>query len=84
MFGSLLLHTNSLNILTGATKVMRLSSLQVCKCSNEICLQLYEKEQLTDSSYLHIHGFVLCMLQCSIIQQKSVLPFIISVLSITG
>ncbi|RLN18231.1 protein RRP6-like 2 [Panicum miliaceum] len=30
--------------------------LEVCKCSNEICLQLYEKEQLTDSSYLHIHG----------------------------
>ena len=58
MFGSLLLHTNSLNILTGATKVMRLSSLQVCKRSNEICLQLYEKELLTDSSYLYIHGFV--------------------------
>ncbi|KAG2537928.1 protein RRP6-like 2 [Panicum virgatum] len=30
--------------------------LEVCKRSNEICLQLYEKEQLTDSSYLHIHG----------------------------
>ncbi|KAG2548909.1 protein RRP6-like 2 isoform X2 [Panicum virgatum] len=30
--------------------------LVVCKRSNEICLQLYEKEQLTDSSYLHIHG----------------------------
>ncbi|KAF8672592.1 hypothetical protein HU200_049279 [Digitaria exilis] len=29
---------------------------EVCKRSNEICLQLYEKEQLTDSSYLHIHG----------------------------
>ncbi|KXG38469.1 protein RRP6-like 1 [Sorghum bicolor] len=30
--------------------------LEVCKRSNEICLQLYEKEQLTDTSYLHIHG----------------------------
>ncbi|CAM0956965.1 unnamed protein product [Alopecurus aequalis] len=30
--------------------------LEVCKRSNEICLQLYEKEQLTDSSYLYIHG----------------------------
>ncbi|WVZ59072.1 hypothetical protein U9M48_009273 [Paspalum notatum var. saurae] len=30
--------------------------LEVCKRSNEICLQLYEKEQLTDLSYLHIHG----------------------------
>ncbi|RCV42789.1 hypothetical protein SETIT_9G243800v2 [Setaria italica] len=30
--------------------------LEVCKRSNEICLQLYEKEQLTDSSYLHLHG----------------------------
>ncbi|CAN6318355.1 unnamed protein product [Urochloa humidicola] len=30
--------------------------LEVCKRSNEVCLQLYEKEQLTDSSYLHIHG----------------------------
>ncbi|KAM0836574.1 hypothetical protein ACQ4PT_062223 [Festuca glaucescens] len=30
--------------------------LEVCKCSNEICLQLYEKEPPTDKSYLHIHG----------------------------
>ncbi|VAH15874.1 unnamed protein product [Triticum turgidum subsp. durum] len=30
--------------------------LEVCKRSNEICLQLYEKELLTDSSYLYIHG----------------------------
>ncbi|CAM0145786.1 unnamed protein product [Urochloa decumbens] len=30
--------------------------LEVCKRSNEVCLQLYEKEQLTDSSYLHLHG----------------------------
>ncbi|XP_051192539.1 uncharacterized protein [Lolium perenne] len=29
---------------------------QVQECSNEICLQLYEKEQLTDQSYLHIYG----------------------------
>jgi len=70
MFGSLLLHTNSLNILTGATKVMRLSSLQVCKCSNEICLQLYEKEQLTDSSYLHIHGFVLACFNAALFSKN--------------
>ncbi|KAG8091666.1 hypothetical protein GUJ93_ZPchr0012g19672 [Zizania palustris] len=30
--------------------------LEVCKRSNDICLQLYEKELLTDSSYLYIHG----------------------------
>ncbi|TVU30605.1 hypothetical protein EJB05_22235 [Eragrostis curvula] len=30
--------------------------LEVYKRSNEICLQLYEKELLTDSSYLYIHG----------------------------
>uniref|UniRef100_A0A0D9Z299 HRDC domain-containing protein n=1 Tax=Oryza glumipatula TaxID=40148 RepID=A0A0D9Z299_9ORYZ len=29
---------------------------QVQKRSNEICLQLYEKELLTDTSYLHIYG----------------------------
>lgn len=31
---------------------------QVQKRSNEICLQLYEKELLTDTSYLHIYGSV--------------------------
>ncbi|KAG8073535.1 hypothetical protein GUJ93_ZPchr0006g42923 [Zizania palustris] len=30
--------------------------LEVQKRSNEICLQLYEKELLTDTSYLHIYG----------------------------
>ncbi|KAL6842391.1 hypothetical protein ACP4OV_027818 [Aristida adscensionis] len=30
--------------------------LEVYKRSNEICLQLYEKELLTESSYLYIHG----------------------------
>ncbi|KAM0890089.1 hypothetical protein ACQ4PT_027276 [Festuca glaucescens] len=30
--------------------------LEVQERSNEICLQLYEKEQLTDKSYLHIYG----------------------------
>ncbi|XP_062200590.1 protein RRP6-like 2 [Phragmites australis] len=30
--------------------------LEVYKRSNEICLQLYEKDLLTDSSYLYIHG----------------------------
>ncbi|KAM0870567.1 hypothetical protein ACQ4PT_039927 [Festuca glaucescens] len=30
--------------------------LEVQKRSNEICSQLYEKEQLTDRSYLHIYG----------------------------
>jgi hypothetical protein len=36
---------------------------QVQERSNEICLQLYEKEQLTDQSYLHIYGFVCCYFQ---------------------
>jgi hypothetical protein len=36
---------------------------QVQERSNEICLQLYEKEQLTDKSYLHIYGFVCCYFQ---------------------
>lgn len=30
--------------------------LEVYKRSKEICLQLYEKELLTHSSYLYIHG----------------------------
>ncbi|XP_066388730.1 protein RRP6-like 1 [Miscanthus floridulus] len=30
--------------------------LEVHKRSNEICLQFYEKELLTDTSYLHIYG----------------------------
>ncbi|KAM3315357.1 hypothetical protein ACQJBY_033842 [Aegilops geniculata] len=30
--------------------------LEVQKRSNDICLQLYEKELLTDKSYLHIYG----------------------------
>ncbi|XP_051182964.1 protein RRP6-like 2 isoform X3 [Lolium perenne] len=30
--------------------------LEVQERSNEICSQLYEKEQLTDKSYLHIYG----------------------------
>ncbi|KAF8720280.1 hypothetical protein HU200_023908 [Digitaria exilis] len=30
--------------------------LEVYKRSNEICLQFYEKELLTDTSYLHIYG----------------------------
>ncbi|KAJ1298723.1 hypothetical protein BS78_01G475500 [Paspalum vaginatum] len=30
--------------------------LEVHKRSNEICLQFYEKEMLTDTSYLHIYG----------------------------
>lgn len=36
--------------------------LQVHKRSNEICLQFYEKELLTDTSYLHIYGFECCFL----------------------
>lgn len=32
---------------------------QVYKRSNEICLQLYEKELLTDTSYLYIYGLVI-------------------------
>ncbi|OEL38949.1 Protein RRP6-like 2 [Dichanthelium oligosanthes] len=34
--------------------------LEVHKRSNEICLQFYEKELLTDTSYLHIYGFECC------------------------
>lgn len=32
--------------------------LQVYKRSSDICMQLYEKELLTDSSYLHTYGLV--------------------------
>ncbi|BAH94901.1 Os10g0437200 [Oryza sativa Japonica Group] len=38
--------------------------LEVYKRSKEICLQLYEKELLTHSSYLYIHGFVFCLWCC--------------------
>jgi hypothetical protein len=51
---------------------MCLPLLQVCKCSNEICLQLYEKEPPTDKSYLHIHGFVFLLVnQCFCIRTYS-------------
>lgn len=32
---------------------------QVYNRSSEICLQMYEKELLTDTSFLNIYGFVL-------------------------
>lgn len=33
--------------------------LQVYNRSSEICLQMYEKELLTDTSFMNIYGFVL-------------------------
>ena len=32
--------------------------LQVYKRSYDVCTQLYEKELLTENSYLHVYGFV--------------------------
>lgn len=37
--------------------MLRLLFLQVYQRSYDICMQLYEKEILTDSSYLHIYGY---------------------------
>lgn len=35
------------------------NSLQVYKRSSEICMQLYEKEIFTDTSFLHIYGLTI-------------------------
>ena len=46
-------------VLEGALKFVTVF-MQVYERSYEICRQLYEKELLTDTSYLYIYGFVAC------------------------
>lgn len=57
---------------------------QVYKKSYAVCTQLYEKELLTDNSYLHIYGYSFCLSICADEQDMELVIYIVSHLSEIG